>query len=287
MAATADFGLTSLSYAVIKIDGLNEQGVTVSSGTGFFYSLRNLANKESSTPCIITNKHVTSGHTYLKLYFGLRGENGKRKLGSTHCLVVDCRKTFILEHPEPSVDLVAIPVLPYLEEAQKNGVDLYYLNFGHHMLPPSWLLEKLEPSTSLLMVGFPNGLIDEVNNLPITRKGILATPFKADYKGKKDFLADIAAFPGSSGSPIIAYFENKTPTKDRTWLIGNSSAYFLGVLYAGPTISNTGKIIQSPIPTSQYVSQTNLMMHLAICVKYHCIFEMEKSLTQLLASNQK
>lgn len=284
MPATADFGLTSLSYSVIKIDGLDSNGVIKSSGTGFFYSLRNLKKDNSTIPSIITNRHVTQGHQYLRFHFGLRGSDGKRLLGSTHILVVDCSKTAIIAHPTDSVDLVAIPVLHFLQEAQGNGTELYYLNFGQHVLPPNWLIDKLEPSISLLMVGFPNGLIDEVNNLPITRRGILATPFKANYKGRREFVADIAAFPGSSGSPVIAYFENKTPTKDGNWLLGTPSAYFLGVLYAGPTISSTGEIVQAPIPTSKYVSQAQIMMHLAFCIKYTCIFDIEKTLTEMLAA---
>ena len=53
------------------------------------------------------------------------------------------------------------------------------------------------------MIGYPIGLIDEYNNKPIVRKGITATTYNIDYNGKKEFLIDIACFPGSSGSPIF------------------------------------------------------------------------------------
>jgi len=44
------------------------------------------------------------------------------------------------------------------------------------------------------MIGYPSGLWDTKNNLPIVRKGITATTPYFDYNGKREFLVDIAAF---------------------------------------------------------------------------------------------
>lgn len=57
------------------------------------------------------------------------------------------------------------------------------------------------------MIGYPNGLWDSQNNLPIIRRGITATSVKKDYNGKKEFLIDAAVFPGSSGSPVFIFNE--------------------------------------------------------------------------------
>ncbi|OIH12013.1 hypothetical protein A7M79_00545 [Acinetobacter baumannii] len=54
----------------------------------------------------------------------------------------------------------------------------------------------------VFFVGYPSSLRDEVNNLPIARRGYLATPLYNDFDGKEIFLLDASVFEGSSGSPI-------------------------------------------------------------------------------------
>ena len=53
------------------------------------------------------------------------------------------------------------------------------------------------------MIGYPDGIWDSVNNLPVIRKGITATHPHISWNGKTEFLTDIASFPGSSGSPYF------------------------------------------------------------------------------------
>ena len=48
---------------------------------------------------------------------------------------------------------------------------------------------------AIVMVGYPNGLWDKTNNLPIFRKGVLASDYKYDWNGKKEFLIDALCFP--------------------------------------------------------------------------------------------
>lgn len=128
------------------------------------------------------------------------------------------------------------------------------------------------------MVGFPNGLMDEQNNLPIMRKGILATPFYADHNGQKNFVIDIAAFGGSSGSPIFAYFESIKPTKDGDLFGQGGSVYLIGILHSGPTFSTIGEIVTIPAPTSGIAAVTQNMMHLGYCAKDKQINELAPSL---------
>ena len=55
----------------------------------------------------------------------------------------------------------------------------------------------------VLMIGYPNGLWDTTHNMPIIRRGTIATDIKLDYNEKKEFVIDAACFPGSSGSPVL------------------------------------------------------------------------------------
>lgn len=55
------------------------------------------------------------------------------------------------------------------------------------------------------MIGYPVGLMDEVNLQPIFRRGVYATNPSLDYMGRKEFLLDIPNNGGSSGSPVFRF----------------------------------------------------------------------------------
>ena len=71
------------------------------------------------------------------------------------------------------------------------------------------------------MIGYPEGIIEPKKLYPIVRRGITATSFHIDFNDKKDFLTDIFAIGGSSGSPVILYRAN------------NLQPYLLGIHYGG------------------------------------------------------
>lgn len=60
----------------------------------------------------------------------------------------------------------------------------------------------------VVMIGYPVGLMDEVNLQPIFRRGVYATNPSLDYMGRKEFLLDIPNNGGSSGSPVF-HFDKK------------------------------------------------------------------------------
>ena len=66
-------------------------------------------------------------------------------------------------------------------------------------------LEALDFAEEVLVIGYPNALWDEANNLPLFSKGIASTHPAKDFNGKPEFIIDAAAFPGSSGSPVFCY----------------------------------------------------------------------------------
>ena len=70
-------------------------------------------------------------------------------------------------------------------------------------MPDATALAKLNAVEEIMMIGYPNGLWDAKNNLPIVRRGITGTPAFVDYNDKPEFVIDAACFPGSSGSPVF------------------------------------------------------------------------------------
>ena len=127
-------------------------------------------------------------------------------------------------------------------------------------------LEGLNALEDIIMIGYPNGLWDAENNLPIIRKGITAVHPKFDYNGKTDIVMDIASFPGSSGSPVCIYNQGSY-SQGNDITIGNR-LMFLGILYAGPQQTVIGEIATKVIPASVIpVPVSNVMMNLGYAVK--------------------
>ena len=110
--------------------------------------------------------------------------------------------------------------------------------------------DELNAIENVVMLGYPNGLWDKKNNLPIVRRGVTATPPYIDFEGRPEFIIDCACFPGSSGSPVLLYnvgsFLRKKDSKVRV----GGRLKLLGILWGGPQYLAPGEIKAVPIPTA-------------------------------------
>jgi hypothetical protein len=261
-AAPRKSGLNALPYVVIRIIGGDARDTSrIHAGTGFFYILN------GNIPLIVSNKHVLCEKSWLEFDFGEGSPEGGRVLAPSTKLRLNQGQLPIFQHQDPNVDLAAIPLAPLLDTLSQSGKQPHALFLSQQNLAPAEIENFLLPATSVLMVGFPNGLMDEANNLPVVRRGSLATPYKADYQGKTDFVVDIAAFGGSSGSPVFAFFEHFVPGEGTIGIVTEPQFFLLGVLYSGPVMTAEGEIVHVPVPTDHYIAKTQLMIHLGNCVK--------------------
>ena len=103
----------------------------------------------------------------------------------------------------PNVDLSVFPINSLIEQKQKSGINLYCKFIQEELIPTKDNINTISSIEDVLMIGYPDGMSDSKNNLPIVRRGITATDYKIDYEGKKEFLIDASIFKGSSGSPIL------------------------------------------------------------------------------------
>ncbi len=274
----ANNALTQLPYNAIRIRGGGPSG-NVHYGTGFIYGFE---DGDDATPVIVSNKHVLCGMEWLEFDFAEADDTGERIFGPATVLRLAAGDLPIIEHPDADVDLAVTPLIPMIQSLRQQGRKPHYLMVGRRHFAPPDIQESLLASSSILMVGFPNGLMDEKNNLPVVRRGHLATPYNADYDGKPNFVADIAAFGGSSGSPVFAFFEHTMrDEKGNISLLSEPRAYLIGVLHSGPIMTAQG-IVPIPIPTAHLVSETKVMLHLGYCVKAEQI-EAIKTVVQSLA----
>ncbi len=133
------------------------------------------------------------------------------------------------------------------------------------------MLERLPVIMSVMMIGYPNGLWDEANGLPIIRQGSTASHPAIPFDGRDEVVLDMACFPRSSGSPIVMHDPKYFSSMPR----------FIGILYAGPQIDNEGQVLVSKIPTSTNNQVSVLtMMHLGYAIKSNVLHEFLVGLEQ-------
>lgn len=223
-----------LIHTTIRLEASRTVGdVTETSiGTGFFFSF--CQRDKESIPTIVTNKHVVRGYSDLKIMFSLAGECGA--VNGDYTLVPFSNQDALwIDHPDPEVDLCIMPIASVINFYSKAGHPLYYTPFNLDLLPTEEQAEKLSCIDEVTMIGYPQGLWDNINNLPIVRRGITATPYKYDYRGKKEFVVDMACFPGSSGSPVFVL--NQGSYSEGNEVILGNRLLLLGIEYASPSLN--------------------------------------------------
>lgn len=240
--------MEQLCFSTTRIETYDANGNSYS-GTGFFFRLGNDENKK--IPLVVTNKHVVKGMT--KGFFILtKADSNGNPMHKDHLKIrIDQFEQKWIFHPDDDVDLCVLPVANILYSAQVQGVPLFYRTFENTHIPNREKINGLDAVEEILMIGYPNGLWDSVNNMPIVRKGITATDIKLDYEGRKEFMIDAACFPGSSGSPVLICNTGSYQDKQGVIRLCGSRILLLGILYAGPQLTVTGNIKIVTIPNMQ------------------------------------
>lgn len=161
----------------------------------------------------------------------------------------------------------------------KENKSPFFRSLYKSLIPTAEIMQELNAMEELVMIGYPNGIWDNVNNQPILRRGITATHPNKDYLGKKEFMADIACFPGSSGSPVLVFNPNGYQDKNGNIYMGTSRVLLMGVLYAGPQHTATGEIEVVTVPTRQVpMSILRIPNNLGMIIKSERILELEELL---------
>lgn len=189
-------------------------------------------------------------------------------MGSTIITELDNFEARWTHHPEPEIDLCAMPIAPLLREAESKGRSVFYISLDDSLIPTDSELQELDLLEEITMVGYPNGLWDRKNNMPVFRKGATATHPALDWNGKPEFMIDAACFPGSSGSPVLLYNTGGFTDKRGNVVLGGARLKLLGVLYAGPQHMADGQIEMVPVQTvAKPVVHTAIPLNLGLVVK--------------------
>ena len=191
-----------LLFSTVRIETINDSQNTTGVGTSFIFSLELEETKHATF--LITNKHVVEGASRGRFFFA-RKTGEEPAMGERVQIQWDKFEERWYKHPEPEIDIAAMPIVPTMKKLEELGQDIFFRHITDKMALRTEWLEDLDALEEIMFVGYPSGIYDEVNLLPIIRKGVTATPLHVDYNGKPIFLIDASVFPGSSGSPVFIY----------------------------------------------------------------------------------
>ena len=267
-----------LSLSTIRIECKLVNGA-VSSGTGFFVKF--VDQGDTFVPAIVTNKHVMEGAENGFLLFTLSDKHGNPTHDHHHKFEITNFQKPWLNHPDPAVDLCAMPINTLVTEMEKKGIKPYITFLDFSILPTARDIDEMAGLERVVMVGYPNGLWDAAHNQPVFRSGVLASHYKFDWNDRPEFVIDAACVPGSSGSPVLLIDIGQVFTKKGV-NIGTSRIKLLGVLYAGPVLSADGSIEIIPGPTLNTIrTRTEIPINLGYVIKadklreFDAVFKME------------
>lgn len=208
----------------------------VQQGTGFFFA----STKPDGTPdtvFLVTNYHVLTGRPPLSKDAAL----GDRVQFLIHEDRVDLGRVRHLELPlydaahqplwvasetTPDADVVLLPIPP----AAYAHVSLFVFTEAHTHGDI-----RMRPTSGATLLGYPYGFADTAHDLPVWKTGHIASEPGVDFDNRPVFLVDVSAFPGMSGSPVLAVENGVYESEDGTMRTGRVLK-LLGVFSAMPVV---------------------------------------------------
>ena len=219
-----------LCFITTRIESYNKDDIQTTVGTGFFFSFEKMGKTHM---LLITNKHVIGNHDTICIHLS-GASNGVPLYNNHYNLEINGDISAIKYlHPNKDVDLCAIDITKQLFDLSKMGKSYFIRSFQPQNIPTKDDIDDIDPITSVEMIGYPDSLWDEYNNMPLFRKCHTATRIDLDWNGKKEFLIDGACYNGSSGSPIVLLEEGMYYSrKENAHKLGSTRMFLLGIQFA-------------------------------------------------------
>ena len=172
------------------------RGTPKTNATGFFYL-------HDEYLYLITARHVVHDEA--------TGHHPDRLNVSLHCVADDMSRSKDLMIP------LYVDAVPQWYECQGGGAaaDVVAVSINDPDVLQSRFVtvfrasdimqadETIPLGQDALILGFPLGFSDTLNNLPIVRRATIASSFSHPFKGNPYFLTDARLHRGMSGSPVI------------------------------------------------------------------------------------
>ena len=269
-----------LFFVTVRIEGMkllkNEDGTdglsANSVGTGFFF----LYNENNNNLLfLVTNKHVVDNSDYTRLFFTSRNDDESPNIGNI--VYIDIPVDMWFGHEDDNIDIKILYMGIIIDRIEKEISKIFYRCITDNLIPSDNDIDSLDSIENITFIGYPNGIWDQKNYLPIVRKGVTASPISIDFNGDPKFIIDASVFGGSSGSPVFIWNNGVQHSRDGSMFIGRETFYFVGVLAAGYLCQNDIAVVSNPasLSDSRVVSRENI--DLGIVFKSRTIIEAVKS----------
>ena len=177
----------------------------ISQGTGFFYA-STTPDGLPDTVFLVTNIHVLTGHPpgpsqpsdgdRIRFVLHKDGANPKDVLAVEMPLYTKAAEPLWIvsqTHPNADVALLPLPKSVYAKAEMRVFTESH--TAGNI---------RIRPTSQATLLGYPYGFSDTTNFLPVWKTGHVASEPNVDFQGEPQFLVDVSAFPGMSGSPVLA-----------------------------------------------------------------------------------
>ncbi len=143
--------------------------------------------------------------------------DGEFALGKPHVLDIDNFSKLWYSKDEAAHNVAITPFLPFAKHLDKKGVSIVTQGITEQHLPTSKSYFELSFNQLLYYIGYPMGLWDYKNYLPIVRNAAIASLPMVNYQGNSQLLLNTTVLPGSEGSPL---FESRFNDRSNPLLLG-------------------------------------------------------------------
>jgi len=270
--------LKQLLFSTVRIVADTHDSTRKSIGTGFLVQKK--IDERTQQIFLVTNKHVIAkadntgkiiGEFKKASFSFIKNVSNNPKLGDSVVINVDNLTSMFFQHPDENVDLAICNISNLYNQLQNLQQDIFIRTIPTEMIPSQ--SENFDAIEDILFVGYPNGIFDQKNHLPIMRRGITASPYNVDFNGGKKFLIDAQVFPGSSGSPVFIKEQNLRNGELR---LGVENYFFVGIISKVFHRDETGDLIESVAPTNpaNNIFSVRQMIGLGICEKSNQLLEL-------------
>ncbi|CDK39650.1 serine protease [Halorubrum sp. AJ67] len=178
-------------------------------GTGFFYNFLD-------ETYLITNKHLlapSDAENANEIIFFIRSYNQLRNISWITVSLEDGIGEDWFEYTsnkalDYDVDIAVIPINQRLSDfSEKINTSNPSVETGSLAFTPEMILQGdgiVSGGDVVLVVGYPDGLLDSNTYIPLLRDARISTPFGLAFQQQPKFITDAMMYPGMSGSPIVA-----------------------------------------------------------------------------------
>lgn len=262
--------IEQLMLATTRIESIDVDGNAFAS-TGFFYCANVVSGR--GVPLLITNKHAVDNAAQSSIVLTILPASGQKQYQQ---FVLQQYSASWIDHPDPHVDLCALPIGPLINEIVNEGSWVHIEPLSKNIIPSKADIDEMIGLESIVLIGYPDGIWDTVNNLPILRRGILASHYSVDWNGQPEFVVDASCFPGSSGSPVMLIDSGTYRTRTGVTMSSAPRIKLLGILYGGYEYQARGELaMPSVAKMSSAKFSTYVPNNLGIAIKAHRLLDFE------------